>query len=70
VARSSGAAGPDTLYLVLCRQAVPPRSTHDLAADSKRILGNWIAVAHHDDAFLKEPRLTDKRQLQSVHPGS
>ena len=53
--------GPDTLYLVLRRQAVPPRLTHDAAADSKRILGQWTAVAHYDDAFLKEPRLTDKR---------
>jgi hypothetical protein len=54
-------SGPDTLYLVLRRQPVPPRSTHDAVADSKRILGDWIAVAHYDDAFLKEPRLTDKR---------
>lgn len=51
----------DTLYLVLRRQAVPPRLTHDAAADAKRIVGEWTAVAHYDDAFLKEPRLADKR---------
>ena len=54
-------SGPDTLYLVLRRQAVPSQSKHDVAADAKRIRAEWTAVAHYDDAFLKEPRLTDKR---------
>ena len=54
-------SGPDTLYLVLRRQVVPPQLKHDAATDAKRILGEWTAVAHYDDAFLKEPRLADKR---------
>ncbi|WP_145087240.1 hypothetical protein [Anatilimnocola aggregata] len=52
---------PEALYLVLRRQAVPARSKHDKAADAKRILGEWTAVAHYDDAFLKNPGLTGKR---------
>jgi hypothetical protein len=51
----------DTLYLVLRRQPVPPLSKHDAAADAKRIVGKWTAVAHYDDAFLKNPRLHEKR---------
>jgi len=53
--------GPETLYLVLRRQAVPARSKHEKAADAKRILGDWKAVAHYDDAFLKGPGLAGKR---------
>jgi hypothetical protein len=53
--------GPETLYLVLRRQAVPARVKHDKAADAKRFLGEWTAVAHYDDAFLKEPGLSGKR---------
>jgi len=53
--------GPETLYLVLRRQAVPPRSKHDKAADAKRILGEWTAVAHYDDGFMKGPGLVGKR---------
>ena len=49
--------GADTLYLALRRQSVPPQSKHDAAADAKRIVGEWTAVAHYDDAFLKEPWL-------------
>jgi hypothetical protein len=45
--------GADTLYLVLRR--------HDAAADRKRIVGKWTALAHYDDAFLKNPRLHEKR---------
>jgi hypothetical protein len=45
--------GADTLYLVLRRQPVPPLSKHDAATDAKRIVGKWTAVAHYDDAFLK-----------------
>lgn len=51
----------EALYLVLRRQAVPPRSKPDKAADARRILGDWTAVAHYDDAFLKNPGLTEKR---------
>jgi hypothetical protein len=53
--------GADTLYLVLRRQPVPPLSKHDAAADRKRIVGKWTALAHYDDAFLKNPRLHEKR---------
>jgi hypothetical protein len=53
--------GPETLYLVLRRQAVPARGKHDKAADAKRILGEWTAVAHYDDGSLKGPGLSDKR---------
>ncbi len=53
--------GPEALYLVLRRQAVPARSKPDKAADARRILGGWTAVAHYDDAFLKNPGLTGKR---------
>jgi hypothetical protein len=53
--------GADTLYLVLRRQPLPPLSKHDAAADRKRIVGKWTALAHYDDAFLKNPRLHDKR---------
>lgn len=53
--------GPETLYLALRRQPVPGRVRHDQAADAQRILGEWTAVAHYDDAFLKEPGLSGKR---------
>ncbi len=53
--------GTDTLYLALRRQPVPPQSKHDAAADAKRIVGEWTAVAHYDDAFLKEPGLSGIR---------
>lgn len=55
--------GSETLYLVLRRQAVPPRVKHDQAADTKRILGEWTAVAHYDDGTLKWPGLSDKRSF-------
>jgi hypothetical protein len=54
---------PATLYLVLRRKAVPEREKHDKSADAKRFLGEWTAVAHYDDAFLKEPGLSGKRKL-------
>jgi hypothetical protein len=54
---------PEAIYLVLRRQAIPARSKHDKAADAKRILGDWKAVAHYDDAFLKNPGLTGTRMF-------
>lgn len=61
----SGAWGPgkDTLYLVLRRRPVPTRSKPDAVADAARLRGPWTAVAHYDDAFLKNPGLTGKRTL-------
>ena len=53
--------GPETLYLALRRQAVPAQVKHGKADDAKRLLGEWTAVAHYDDAALKEPGLTGKR---------
>ncbi|MBL8796462.1 MAG: hypothetical protein JNM56_21360 [Planctomycetia bacterium] len=68
---SAWGPGTDTLYLVLRRQPVPARSQPDTAVDARRILGQWTAVAHYDDAFLKEPGLSGKRSLsftgQRVH---
>jgi hypothetical protein len=58
---NSFGGGPETLYLALRRQAVPAPVKHGKADDAKRILGEWTAVAHYDDAALKEPGLTDKR---------
>lgn len=58
--------GPDTLYLALRRQPIPPRSPADAAADAKRILGTWTTAAHYDDAFLKDPGLQGKRTFSIV----
>jgi hypothetical protein len=58
---NSFGGGPEALYLALRRQAVPAAVKHDKADDAKRLLGEWTAVAHYDDAALKEPGLTDKR---------
>jgi hypothetical protein len=58
---NSFGGGPETLYLALRRQAVPAAVKHGKADDAKRLLGEWTAVAHYDDAALKEPGLTDKR---------